>query len=176
MPPLYLTFALMLCCFSSISAARVILSLFALNLGAQPSAVGILVATFYAFPLVLSWPVGVLSDRLGSRWLLLFGATCGACTQCCHCSREISAIIASPRHFRLNADGRRTQSNHIRDSVDCNSCCSYDFPPFFNVRFDQGSKLLGGRVRWVRTDVHKLLGKTRRLYRSGNFLVQDPDD
>ena len=79
MPPLYLTFALMLFCFSSISAARVILSLFALNLGAQPSAVGILVATFYAFPLILSWPVGVLSDRMGSRWLLLFGAVCGLC-------------------------------------------------------------------------------------------------
>jgi MFS family permease len=79
MPPLYLTFALMLCCYSSISSARVILSLFALDLGAQPSAVGLLVATFYAFPLLLSWPVGVLSDRLGSRWLLLFGASCGAC-------------------------------------------------------------------------------------------------
>jgi len=79
MPPLYLTFALMLFCFSSISAARVILSLFALNLGAQPSAVGILFATFYAFPLVLSWPVGVLSDRAGSRWLLLFGTVCGSC-------------------------------------------------------------------------------------------------
>lgn len=79
MPPLYLTFALMLCCFSSISSARVVLSLFALDLGASPSAVGMLVATFYAFPLMLSWQVGVLSDRLGSRWLLLFGASCGAC-------------------------------------------------------------------------------------------------
>ncbi len=79
MSPLYLTFGLMLFCFSSVSAARVILSLFALNLGAQPSAVGILFATFYAFPLVLSWPVGALSDRMGSRWLLLFGAICGSC-------------------------------------------------------------------------------------------------
>ena len=69
MPPLYLTFALMTCCFSSISSARVILSLNALELGATPSAVGLLVATFYTFPLLLSWPVGVLSDRLGSRWL-----------------------------------------------------------------------------------------------------------
>lgn len=79
MPPLYLIYALMMCCFSSISSARVILSLFALDLDATPSAVGLLVATFYAFPLVLSWPVGVLSDRLGSRWLLLFGAAGGTC-------------------------------------------------------------------------------------------------
>ena len=78
MPPLYLTFALMTCCFSSISSARVILSLNALELGATPSAVGLLVATFYTFPLLLSWPVGVLSDRLGSRWLLFAGAACGA--------------------------------------------------------------------------------------------------
>lgn len=79
MPPLYLTFALMTCCFSSVSSARVILSLNALDLGATPSAVGLLVATFYSFPLLLSWPVGVLSDRVGSRWLLFFGAACGAC-------------------------------------------------------------------------------------------------
>ena len=45
---------------------------------ASASAVGLLVATFYAFPLVLSWPVGVLADRLGSRGLLVCGAFCGA--------------------------------------------------------------------------------------------------
>lgn len=77
--PLYLTFALMLFCFSSISSARVVLTLYALNLGAQPSAVGLLVATFYAFPLVLSWPIGIVSDRIGSRGLLLFGSICGTC-------------------------------------------------------------------------------------------------
>jgi MFS family permease len=78
MPPLHLTFALMICCYTSISSARVILSLFALNLGASASAVGLLVATFYAFPLVLSWPVGMLADRLGSRGLLACGTVCGA--------------------------------------------------------------------------------------------------
>jgi MFS family permease len=79
MPPLYLTFALMLCCFTSITAARVMLSLYALSLGAKPLAVGILFAAFYAFPLLLSWPVGKLSDRIGSRWLLVFGSGTGAC-------------------------------------------------------------------------------------------------
>ena len=76
--PLYFTFVLALFCYSNVSAARVTLSLYALHLGAQPSAVGLLFASFFAFPLLLSWPVGMLSDRIGSRWLLLFGALCGA--------------------------------------------------------------------------------------------------
>jgi len=75
--PLYLTFGVMLFCFSSISTARVTLSLYALDLGAAPAAVGLLVATFYVFPLIISWPIGRLSDRGGSRWLLLFGSACG---------------------------------------------------------------------------------------------------
>jgi MFS family permease len=77
--PLYLTYALMLFCFSSITAARVILSLYALKIGASPSAVGLLVATFFALPLLLSWPVGRWSDRAGARWLLLLGCLSGAC-------------------------------------------------------------------------------------------------
>ena len=74
--PLRLAYALMLFCFSGITAARVVLSLYALALGAQPAAVGVLVATFFFFPLLLSWPVGRYSDRVGSRWLLLSGTVC----------------------------------------------------------------------------------------------------
>lgn len=76
--PLYLTFLLMLFCFTSIASTRLVLSLYALNLGAQPLAVALLYAMFYAFPLVLSWPIGIHSDRIGSRWLLLFGTVCGS--------------------------------------------------------------------------------------------------
>jgi len=63
--------------FASISSARVALSLYALDLGASPSAVGMLVGALYVFPLLISWPVGRYADRLGSRWLLLLGAVCG---------------------------------------------------------------------------------------------------
>jgi len=63
--------------FGSISSARVALSLYALDLGASASAVGILVGSLYVFPLLISWPVGRYSDRVGSRWLLLLGAACG---------------------------------------------------------------------------------------------------
>ncbi len=75
--PLYVTFALMLLCFTSINATRLVLSLYALDLGAQPFAVSMLYATFYAFPVVISWPIGSYSDRVGSRWLLLFGSIFG---------------------------------------------------------------------------------------------------
>ena len=74
---LTLTYALMLFGFASFTSARTLLSLYALNLGAEPAAVGLLVATFFVFPLALSWPIGIFSDRVGSRWPLLFGTICG---------------------------------------------------------------------------------------------------
>ncbi len=76
--PLYLTFAFAFLGFTCISAARVVLSLYALDLGAQPFAVGVLVAMFYAFPLLISWPIGALSDRVKPQWPLLCAAICGA--------------------------------------------------------------------------------------------------
>lgn len=54
-----------------------VLTLYALTLGATPSAVGLLGGMFYVFPLLLSLPIGALADRYGSRWLLMFGAVCG---------------------------------------------------------------------------------------------------
>ena len=36
-------------------------------------AVGMLAATYALFPATLSWPVGMLADRFGSRWPLLIG-------------------------------------------------------------------------------------------------------
>ncbi len=63
---------------TSMKAAQVLLALYALHRGAQPFAVGILAATYSVFPMLLSWQVGKLADRFGSRWPLMFGATCGA--------------------------------------------------------------------------------------------------
>ena len=91
--PLFLTFALMLFGFGSISSARVAFTLYALELGASASAVGVVVATLYVFPLLISWPVGRYSDRVGSRWLLLVGAVCGTCaTLIPYFVREIAAL------------------------------------------------------------------------------------
>ena len=76
--PLFLTFTFAFLGFSCISAARVVLSLYALHLGAEPFQVGVLVAMFYVFPLVFSWPIGALSDRIKPQWPLLIGALGGA--------------------------------------------------------------------------------------------------
>src|SRR5215216_2224210 len=62
--PLYLTYTLMLFGFSSISSARVAVSLYALSLDASPTAVGLLVGSFYVFPVLLSWPIGRYTDRV----------------------------------------------------------------------------------------------------------------
>jgi MFS family permease len=76
---IYYTFILALLNITSVRAGRVLLSLYALDLGAQPFAIGILAATFSALPMLLSWQAGRISDRFGSRWPLIFGAAGGAC-------------------------------------------------------------------------------------------------
>lgn len=63
--------------FVALNAARVVLTLYALTLGAPASSVGVLGGIFYLFPLLLSWPIGAASDRIGPRRLLLIGAVCG---------------------------------------------------------------------------------------------------
>jgi predicted MFS family arabinose efflux permease len=55
-------------------ASRVLLTLYALHLGAAPLTIGLLAATIGFFPMLLSWWSGRLSDRFGARWLMTFGA------------------------------------------------------------------------------------------------------
>lgn len=78
--PIYLVFGLTLLNLTAVHGGRVLLSLYALKLGAQPFAVGVLASAFSMVPLLLSWLVGRLVDRFGSRWLLTFagiGIACG---------------------------------------------------------------------------------------------------
>ncbi len=77
--PLYLTFALTLVGFVAVNASRVVLQLFALDLGASATEVGLLVALYYVCPLLFSWPAGVFGDRVGPLWPLLFSALFGTC-------------------------------------------------------------------------------------------------
>lgn len=58
---------------SSVRAGRVLLTLYALKLGAEPAAIGLLAASFSIIPLLFSWASGRWSDRFGSRWLLMVG-------------------------------------------------------------------------------------------------------
>jgi MFS family permease len=55
-----------------------VLTLYALELGAPASVVGVLGGLLFLFPLLLSWPIGAAADRFGARGLLMFGSICGA--------------------------------------------------------------------------------------------------
>jgi len=63
--------------FVAAGAARVLFTLFALDLGASATQVGVLGGLLFVFPLLLSWPIGSLADRMGSRGLLTFAAVIG---------------------------------------------------------------------------------------------------
>ena len=84
-----LILALNVLVFVGVTAARIVFSLYALELGANAAGVGAILAMMYLFPLLLSWPIGVLADRFGSRWLLAGGAFgCGGSDGFGHCRRS----------------------------------------------------------------------------------------
>jgi MFS family permease len=60
---------------SGFAGSRVAMSLFALELGASPFGIGVLMALYAAFPLVLAVYVGRLADRIGPRAPMLIGVT-----------------------------------------------------------------------------------------------------
>jgi MFS family permease len=76
--PIHLTLALTFFNFTGNNSMRVLLTLYALHLGASASAVGIIGGLLFLFPVLLSWFVGGLADRKAARKLLLFAATCAA--------------------------------------------------------------------------------------------------
>ena len=93
---LYLTYGLMLSGFTSIGAARVVFSLYALELKATPTVVGLLIGAFYVFPVLISWPIGRYSDRVGSRGMLMLGAGLGAVAMVIpFFVRDIAALFAA---------------------------------------------------------------------------------
>ena len=57
-------------------ADKIVLALFALELGASPLIVGVLTALFSVAAATLAVKVGRLADRFGARWLLAIGSTC----------------------------------------------------------------------------------------------------
>jgi MFS family permease len=76
---IFLILALNVLVFSAFTGGRIIFSLYGLALGASPAQIGGIMAMLYLFPLLLSWPIGVLSDRYPARWLLAAGTGVGAC-------------------------------------------------------------------------------------------------
>ena len=64
--------------FGSFIGVRVLMSLYALELGASQAAVGVLIASFAIFPLMMSVYAGRVIDRMGAFWPV-FGGMAGFC-------------------------------------------------------------------------------------------------
>lgn len=73
---LHLTLALTFFNFTGNNAMRVLMTLYALHLGASATVVGVIGGLLFLFPVLLSWVVGGLADRKAARSLLLFAAGC----------------------------------------------------------------------------------------------------
>src|SRR6266849_3464395 len=58
----------------SLKGSKVVISLYAIELGANPFSIGILVAMYAFFPLLLAVYAGKISDRFGVRFPMLFGS------------------------------------------------------------------------------------------------------
>ncbi len=58
---------------TSVRSGRVLLTLYAIKLGGDPMAIGMLAASFSVIPVCFSWIGGRWSDRFGARWLLFIG-------------------------------------------------------------------------------------------------------
>ncbi|MGV3629467.1 MAG: MFS transporter [Betaproteobacteria bacterium] len=77
-PAIYLTLALTFFNFTGNNAMRVLMTLYALHLGASATTVGIIGGLLFLFPVLLSWFIGGLADRKAARKLLMFAAICAA--------------------------------------------------------------------------------------------------
>jgi len=58
----------------SFKGSKILISLFAIDLGATPATIGVLFATYSIFPVFLSIYAGKISDRLGFRLPMIFGS------------------------------------------------------------------------------------------------------
>ena len=65
---------IVLCNMSSFRASKVLVSLFAIELGASQFMIGVMIAAYSIFPALLALHVGRLTDRLGVRLPMLIGS------------------------------------------------------------------------------------------------------
>src|SRR2546430_7645358 len=75
MSTIYLIVLVTVLTHTSFKASKVLISLYAIELGANPLTIGVLFAMYSVFPVLLSVYAGKLSDRYGYRRPMLFGAS-----------------------------------------------------------------------------------------------------
>src|SRR5260221_12733213 len=71
---LYLFVSLAMLNLIALKGSRMLLSLYAIDLGAGPFAIGVLVAMYAIFPLLLALTAGKTADRIGPKWPLIIGS------------------------------------------------------------------------------------------------------
>ena len=79
MPAIYLVTLLTLIAQGVHMGSRMVASLFAIELGANPLLIGVLISAYSAFPLLLAVYSGRLSDRFGARRPMIAGTAILAC-------------------------------------------------------------------------------------------------
>jgi len=72
--PLGAAILIVLCNMSAFRASKVIVSLFAIELGASQIIIGVMIALYSLLPALLALPAGKLTDRLGVRLPMLLGS------------------------------------------------------------------------------------------------------
>ena len=72
-------FMIALCNMTALRGSKVAVALFAIELGASPFDIGVVVAMYAVFPAMLALFAGRLSDRFGTRLPMLFGSVGVAC-------------------------------------------------------------------------------------------------
>lgn len=75
MSPIYLIVLVTVLTHTSFKGSKVLISLYAMDLGANPLMIGVLFSMYSVFPVLLSVYAGKLSDRYGFRLPMLFGAS-----------------------------------------------------------------------------------------------------
>lgn len=76
---IYVVFLIVLCNMTVFRGSKVLVSLFAIELGASQFYIGVLIALYSLFPMLLALYAGKLSDRLGVRSPMILGSTGLAC-------------------------------------------------------------------------------------------------
>ena len=72
-----LVLLIVLCNMTCLRASRILVSLFAIELGAPQYMIGVMIALYAVFPAMLAVYAGRLADRIGPRWPLIGGTAGG---------------------------------------------------------------------------------------------------
>jgi MFS family permease len=74
--PIWVVMLMVVCTMLAYKGSKIIITLFSIQLGAPQIVIGILVALYSLFPMILAIYAGKLIDRLGVRWPMVAGS-CG---------------------------------------------------------------------------------------------------